>query len=248
VLTTANDYTIGKGKVLFKLDGTNGYLDFGNAPDFKITVGIEKKEHYSSRAGVSTKDLEVVVKQTATGSFTLDQPVIDNIRYFIMSTAKASIDQSASSWTDEAMTVYHDLYIDMGKKSLTNIVITATGGSPTYVLDTDYKIDTDDGLLMALSSGSISDAESVEVTGDYGAVTINRVQSAQATTLKGHVMFIGNPPAGRKIDVVGYVSLLPEGDLQLIGEDWTEMVFNMEFLTNSSYNGLFDLKDKGVVT
>jgi hypothetical protein len=244
----ANDYTIGRGKLLFKLDGTNGYLDLGNCPDFKITVGVETKEHFSSRAGLQTKDLEVVTRQTATGSFTLDEPVIENIRLFIMSTAPASINQTGASWSAEAMTVYHDLWIDMGKKVLDTIVITGTGGSPTYVLDTDYEIDLTDGLLKALSTGSIADAESVEVSGNYGTVTISRVQSAQSTTVKGHVMFLGNPPAGRKLDVVGYASLLPEGDFSLIGEDWLEMGFTMEFLTNSAYTGLFDLKDKGVVT
>jgi hypothetical protein len=243
----SNDYTIGRGKLLFKLDGTNGYLDLGNCPDFKITVGTETKEHYSSRSGLQVKDLEIVTRQTATGSFTIDEPVIENIRLFIMSTAVASIDQTGGSWTSEAMTVYHDLWIDMGKKVLDTIVIKGTGGSPTYVLDTDYEIDLNDGLLKALSTGAISDAESVEVSGNYGTVTINRVQSAQATTVKGHVLFVGNPPAGRKLDVLGYASLLPEGDFQLIGEDWTEMAFTMEFLSNSTYNGLFDLKDKGVV-
>ena len=41
------DYTLGKGKVLFRPEGQDGYIDLGNAPAFAINVSIEKLEHFS---------------------------------------------------------------------------------------------------------------------------------------------------------------------------------------------------------
>lgn len=241
------DYTIGKGKLLFKPDGAGGFRDLGNCPNFAISVATEKKEHFSSRSGLQLKDSEVVVRQTATASFTLDEPNIENLKDFVMSNAITDISQTSGSVTDQSVTGYHDLWIDLGKKSISNVVVTDSSGTTTYIEGTDYEVDTEEGLLKVLSSGSITDGEALLVDYSYAAVTIKRADAATATTLKGDLYFAGNPPVGRKLDVRGYVSLLPEGDLSLIGEDWIEINFTAEFLESSSYNGLFEVRDKGSV-
>jgi len=244
---SANDYTIGKGKLLFKPDGSNGFRDLGNCPDFKITVDTETIDHFSSRSGLQTKDMEIVKKQTAVGSFTLDEPVIENLQLFVMSGSPSDISQSAGSTTDQAVNGYHDLWIDLGKKQISSVVVTDSGGTTTYTEGTDYEVDTANGLLKVLSGGSITDGQALLVDYSYAAVTIKKVGAASATTVKGHIYFAGDPPAGRKLDVKGYVSLKPNGDMSLIGDDWMEIGFSMEFLQNSAYSGLFEVIDKGVV-
>lgn len=245
---SVNDYTLGSGKLLLKLAGANGFRDLGNIVEFSIAETIEKISHYTKRSGFMKKDHEVIKQLDATGKFTLDEPVIENLRYFVMAPAPTDISQSSSSWSAQSFVVYHDLWIDLGKKTLTNVVVNGVGGSPTYVLDTDYEIDVANGLIKALSTGAIADGGTVEIDGDYASVTIQRLDAAQATTMKGDIYFAGDPAAGRKLDVKGYVSLFPEGDLGLITEDWLQMPFTMEFLESTSYNGLFELIDKGVVT
>jgi hypothetical protein len=54
-------YTLGRGKLLFKPQGSSGYEDFGNVTDFKVTFAVEKKEHFSSRSGLKVKDKEIIV-------------------------------------------------------------------------------------------------------------------------------------------------------------------------------------------
>jgi hypothetical protein len=95
------DYTLGKGKVLFQPDGTDGYIDLGNAPAFAVNVTIEKLEHFSSREGLSKKDLEVITRLGMGGSFTLDEPNAENLRMFFMST-EATTDAQASGSTAAA--------------------------------------------------------------------------------------------------------------------------------------------------
>lgn len=244
-------YTIGRGKLLFKADGytDSGYEDLGNCPDFKITVATEKKEHISSREGLQKKDLEIVIKQTATGAFTLDEPNIENIKRFIMSDAGSTSTQTPGN-DAAAQNFVADLdhWIDLDKKNLTAVVVKNSTETVTYVEGTDYTLDKDAGLLMALSTGSITDDEALKITRTWGAATIQKAHAAESTTVKGHVWFVGNPASGRKLEVKGYVSLLPSGDMSLIGDDWMEFGFNMEFLTHASYTGLYEVIDRGYVT
>ncbi|MEW6485793.1 MAG: hypothetical protein AB1423_14470 [Pseudomonadota bacterium] len=244
-------YTIGRGKLLFQPDGyaDSGFEDLGNCPDFKITVGTDKKEHISSREGLQTKDLEVVIKQTATGQFSLDEPKIENIKRFIMSDAGSSSVQSAGNDASAQDFVADlDRWIDLGKKNLTTVVVKDSTETTTYVEGTDYTLDKDAGLLKALSTGSITDDEALKITRTWGAATITQANAAKATTVKGHVWFVGNPATGRKLEVKGYVSLLPNGDISLISDDWMLFGFSMEFLTHASYAGLFEVIDRGYVT
>ena len=81
--STAN-YTVSKGIVSWRREGTSTYRDLGNAPALSITPEIEWLEHYSSRAGVRAKDLEVPVKFAGTVSLTLDEFTVENIALAIL--------------------------------------------------------------------------------------------------------------------------------------------------------------------
>ena len=149
--------------------------------------------------------------------------------------------------TDQAVNGYFDLWIELGKKEISSVVVTDATGTTTYVENTDYEVDLKDGLLKVVSTGAITDGEALLVDYDHAVVTIKRADAATSTTLKGDIFFAGDPPAGRKIDVKGYVSLLPDGDLALISEDWMEFGFTAEFQSNAAYTGLCELIDKGNV-
>lgn len=240
-------YTIGKGKLLFKPAGESGYKDLGNCPDFKITTGTEKKEHFSSRSGISKKDAEIVTKQTATGSFTLDQINIDRLNMFVMGAGATVSTQVAASVPDQPLIALLDKWVDIGKIDISNVVVTDDPLTITYGLDTDYELDLNAGLFRALSTGAITDSEALLVSYDYANATINQTNAATATTIKGDIYFVGDPPVGKILDVKGYVSLAPNGDLSLIGEDWMQFQFNMEFLTSTAYTGLYELIDRGTI-
>ncbi|NOZ68026.1 MAG: hypothetical protein GXP46_01955 [Deferribacteres bacterium] len=240
-------YTIGKGKLLFRPEGEQGYKDLGNCPDFKVTVATEKKEHYSDRSGISVKDAEIVTKQTASGGFTLDEPNIDNLNMFVMGAGTVTTQQAAGSATDQAVTALLDRWVALGKVNVSSVVVTDNSGTTTYVKGTDYELDASAGLIMALSSGSITDGESLLVDFTYPDATIKQVNAATATTVKGHIYFVGDPPVGKILDVKGYISLAPNGELSLIGEDWMQYEFEMEFLSHADYDGLFEIVERGEV-
>ena len=244
-LSDANEYTLGRGKLTFEADGTNGFLDLGNAPELNISLDIETLEHYSSQSGLKVKDAEIVMQQDVTASFVLDRPNVDNLRMFFMSTAITDVVQSSGSLVNEAITARLDKWVEIGYRSLSSVVVASDGDSITYTLATDYELDVTAGLIRALSTGAITEGESLNIDASYAALTSKRIDAAGSTTIKGKLHFYGAPANGEILELKGYCSLLPTGEFPLIGDDWLTLPFEATYLTHASYNGLVDVYRTG---
>jgi len=241
------NYTLGKGKILFQPAGTNGFIDFGNAPNFSVSQTVEKLDHFDSRVGMQVKDASQNKKITAAGKFTLDEPNITNLNFFIMGDVIADISQTSGNLTLQPFTARKDKWISLGKRKLSSVVVKDATDAITYVLNTDYVLDASAGLLMALSTGAIADAAILHVSCSYAASTIKRADGGTKAGWAGDLWFVGNPPRGKVTDIKGYVNLSPEGDMPMIGEDWQSFGFTVEFLENTNYNGVPEFHDRGVV-
>jgi hypothetical protein len=240
------DYTIGRGSILFKPDGEDNYTPFGNAPDFKLGMKTENKEHFSSESEVLLKDKDIITKTEGKGSFSLDEPNISNLTKFFMGDAATSANQTAGTVTDEAVTALHDKFVQLSKLEVSDVVVINDAGTTTYVEGTDYVVNKGQGLLMALSTGAITDNQALEVDFDHAVVKTQKGNAGKNARITGHLWFIGNPTVGGKIDIKGFVSLTPNGDMDMIGADWMKMQFNFDFLTHADYTGLFEYSTRGV--
>jgi hypothetical protein len=78
------NYHIGKGICSFKQDGATDFVDLGNAPSFVWSPTVEKKEHFSSREGVKTKDFTAITQTGATIKITLDEINGENLAIFTL--------------------------------------------------------------------------------------------------------------------------------------------------------------------
>jgi hypothetical protein len=77
------NYTIGKGVPYVSLDSGSTWIDMGNPVKFTLTPKVEKKAHFSNRAGIKTKDQEFVISAEAELKFTLDEPEVGNLARFL---------------------------------------------------------------------------------------------------------------------------------------------------------------------
>ena len=75
--------------------------------------------------------------------------------------------KAAGSVSAEAHTAKLGRFSVMDHTKISNVVVTGSGGTPTYVLDTDYVVHADKGMVEWLSGGTVSDAEAVEIDYDY---------------------------------------------------------------------------------
>lgn len=78
------NYHIGKGIVSFKETGGTDFVDLGNSPSFIYTPAVTKKEHFSSREGVKTKDFTAITQVGATIKFKLDEITGSNLAFFAL--------------------------------------------------------------------------------------------------------------------------------------------------------------------
>lgn len=78
------NYHIGKGIVSFQEEGGSTFTDLGNCPSFVYSPAVEKKEHFSSREGIKTKDFTAITQVGATVKFTLDEITATNLAFFAL--------------------------------------------------------------------------------------------------------------------------------------------------------------------
>lgn len=81
-----DNYYIGKGKVFIKLTGDADYVDIGNVPEFEFTPDITKLDHFSSRAGVRSKDKSVVQEKAASLRMVMEEWTARNLALALLGT------------------------------------------------------------------------------------------------------------------------------------------------------------------
>ena len=74
------NYYIGKGVVSIKLDGEASFRNIGNVPELELTPVIEKLDHFSSTAGIKTKDRSVATTVGGTLRIILDEITAENLQ------------------------------------------------------------------------------------------------------------------------------------------------------------------------
>jgi hypothetical protein len=77
--------------------------------------------------------------------------------------------KTAASVTDEAVTGYHDKFLNLAHVKTSNLVLTDGTGVTTFTANTDYVLHADEGMVEILSTGAITDGQSLLADYDYAA-------------------------------------------------------------------------------
>ncbi len=83
------NYSVLKGIAYFTPDG-EAERDLGNCPEFELTPTIDNLDHFSSRAGVRSKDRTVVREKTMQARVVLDEMTPQNLRLALLGSALVS--------------------------------------------------------------------------------------------------------------------------------------------------------------
>lgn len=218
--------TIGKGRCYFKPKGENGYRPIGNTPNFAFTVATETLKHFDSRAGVRTQDREVQVEVTYGGSFTADHIQSENMAMFLQGAnnvvaVAGAVDQVIAF---DAVKLGH-MY-ELPSKNVTGVSMLV--GATPLVLNTDYSLDEKNGTItFLLDATAVADDDDVDVTFDITAHSYERVSSG-AQVIEGSFRFIADNPEGEdKNFLMADVKVTPNGDFNVITEEWQNMPFTL---------------------
>lgn len=237
---------LGRGKLYFASLKANGRPDalrfLGNCPEFNLSVEIENLEHQSSEEGLKVVDKEVIISQKVSVGFQLDHLYLENFASFLSGTT-ASVTHPAqgsiASFTlilanELVLGRYYQLTDSTGVPVVLiddpdDVTISDTGGALSSV--TDYTLDPVTGLVFfpTTSTATVSDAITFELAAPSAApANLERVNALTQSSVSGALIFISSNAADgdskRRIEF-HKISLKPEGDLSLIGDDWGQIGF-----------------------
>ena len=145
---------IGAGDVYIALIDAAGVagalIDIGNTTKLGIKPASTIKEQKSKKRDSYGQVLETVALQdTAELSATLETVNRVGLRYAFMG-EDATYTQSAGAVTDEATIAKLDGWVALAAEEITGFVLTNVGATVTYVLGTDYLVNTRLGMYKAL--------------------------------------------------------------------------------------------------
>lgn len=247
-LANTEDYNLGRGKLYFaELDAgglPKAFRDLGNVPQFNLSMEVETLDHKSSRQGLKTVDKEVTISQAVNVSFQGDELNHENLA-LVFSGAKAThVNVSIAGFTEYTMVAdgtietarHYQIVNASGERAYdveaADLAISTTNATPVpLVKDTDYTLDSEMGMVMLLSTSSVVDTaislvEGLDVTltarGD--ASVVEEVQALTTTSVVGALKFISENPANNDKQQEFHfhqITLKSDGDLSMIGDDWS---------------------------
>lgn len=265
------DYFLGRGKLYLSiLDASSlpgSYRDLGNAPSFNFSVEEENLEHFSSRSGLKVLDKRVAISKAVSIAFTLDELNHDNAGLFFGGTvsnitnpaiagvgadAGSEIILTSSSVEGRAyplLTAYDGsgLPVAFSARGIPTITEDPSGTPVDGVLDTDYEIDKDSGLMFIIAGSAVLPTGSIigwwSAADATAPATLDIMSALKAAVQTYAVRFEGVNPANSSEKLVldlYSVQISADGDMPMIGDEYATMSFTGSAQENSAYGKTFD--------
>lgn len=250
------DYVLGKGEIWFGQfkPGTqepDGFRWLGNVSEFNMSFESETLEHFSSYRGIREQDDSATLQVNRSGSLITDHISPQNVALFFFGSEQA-LTVTQATVTDEA---HADVIVgrayQLGVSSnnpagakaviypgVSGTLFVVKKGVTTLTAGTDYEFDKDLGMLKILG-GALANGDDITVTYTVAASTRTRVISGSAA-IDGALKFIARNPKGSNKDyTLPWVSISPNGDYNLITEEWQTIPFNLKVLKMADREALY---------
>lgn len=234
---------LGKGSLLLdKLSpaGLGTGFDFtGNVTALEISADVTKAELFSSTERSAPKIAEAITRVGFTLNATCSEYTLRNLEKFLLGTANDK-DQPVGVGTTVAIDgegVFPGRYYDTGSRKITNVVVTRDG-SDIAVLNTDYLVNSEFGLIKVVEGGAIQAGDDLSIQFDRPAATIKQVRIARDAAPVCHLLFLADD-ANQDGDAahdrleIWRVSLAPEGALNFISDEFGNFQLTMGVLSDS---------------
>jgi len=111
-----------------------------------------------------------------------------------------------------------------------NIVLTDSAGTTRYVLDTDYGLHSDSGILFFLSGGTISPSASLKAYYDYAEKSDVLIKQGEKATREYRIMILPQVDEGPKIEWTFWrCAVYTDTSLKLITESDSDLEISLTF-------------------
>jgi len=220
-----NNILLGRGKIYFdRFDSSGqrtGELFLGNCPTFEITPTSEDIKKYSSADRSADLIASDVLRTTLALRIVGDEFSKENLAMVLFGDT-ATLTQTGSTVTAEAISgVQQGRYYPLSMRQVSAVTVTGTGGTPTYDLDDDYKVDAVTGRIYIVEDGAITDGTDIEVDFTYGTIALPTIRGMTQTSIKGYLRFVGDPARGPKYECeIWRASIRADGAIGFISDEY----------------------------
>jgi hypothetical protein len=208
-------------------------ISFGNTTKFAIKESADQKLRTSKGRDTFGQALGAVyVKKPTEISIAGDEMDAVNLAAGLLGTSSA-LAQNSSTVTDEAVTAKLGVWVPLAKGNVSAVMVKNSAGTTTYVEGTDYQYNAPIGMVMALASGAITDAESLKVSYAAGAIAGNVIAGGTQPTVKGALILDGvNLETQKPIVVrVDQATLTPNKEIDFKAGDFAGLELNGILIT-----------------
>lgn len=252
-------YTLGRGEVFFNKfkPGTNigeGERYLGNTPEYSLTNDVETLDHFNSDRGLREKDESVLLEISSAGSMNCDNISGENVALFFLGNLLTKSATSVTAQKEVFTSWKRGLTLQLGTtdttptgvRKVSNVKVGKAASGAALNLSGDisaipgvtivdaagnYEVDLELGrLYLEPTSTEINGDIKLVVQFDVAAQSREMVISSNAV-VQGSLRFVAYNAKGENKDYFfPKVTLSPDGDYNLKGDDWQSMGFTFEAL------------------
>ncbi len=208
-----------------------------------VTETMENKLNGRDTLGQTGDAYTRITSSTIAFSMNRYDPKI--VAAFFMGSA---VDITAASGAYTAtVTAIHDKWVPIGEINLTTCVVKDDTDTTTYVgaeEDPDYEVNLRLGMLKVLSTGTISDGDELNISGNKEAATGSKITGATSPSINVGLYLDGkNYIDGGDIKLrVWQAQIRAEGDFDLLAEGgFPELSFTGTMITPTGKSWPFEL-------
>lgn len=231
----------------------------GNTPSFSLSSSADKLDHYNSDSGLREKDKSITLENGRTGSLEVDDISLENVAlmfagqvYSGISSAQKNVFERVNGGNPITKNRVYQLGVTdefpQGRGSIdpatftigyADASIAISGGDGdissitgvTALPHENFELDTTTGRLYIESDApAINGSVQLVVKYDRVAYSQDLIISSD-DSIEGALRFVSDNPEGEQMSYyLPKVSIAPDGDYALKGDDWQVMSFTFDVL------------------
>lgn len=230
---------LGKGSLLLDqlIAGVAQGFDFaGNCSAISLSAEVTTVQKFSSTQASAPLIGRSVTQLAYTLTATLDEFNFSMLRKFLLADENTKEQALNADATTEIEDIVLGRYYDLGARQVTEVEV--VGGTVPMVLNTDYTLNSRYGLIRAIPGGGITEGETVTVSWEQAALSIEQLRIARASSPTCHLLYLSDDanndavPAHDRLEI-WRVNVAPTGELGLIGDDFNSYQLTMAVVDDS---------------
>jgi len=227
----------GAGKIYLNAYRSGAYLGFFDLANIaSFTIGNSGADTKTLKSTAPANYGATIGSATTPGddtlSIKLNVPNRKNLSTMLLGTDTAVTNTGAAVANESVTVIAKGTYVALAKRKIASSpapVVTNAGATVTYVEDTDYSVDYDNGLLYIMDNPGAIVAGTINVDYTHSTYSGYSIAARTESNIIGKLLFTGeNLDSGEIIRMTAdSVELSPDGDFTLVSTDGEFLEFGL---------------------